>query len=62
SILVFHISLYADKTAAFSGELGAYPFTGSFTAVGTLKNPFSISLLLNIKRLNNLMQKYKGKI
>jgi hypothetical protein len=36
--------LYASKTAAFSGELGAYAFTGSFTALGTWKNPFGILL------------------
>jgi hypothetical protein len=55
SILAFHICLYAARTAAFSGELGAYDLTGSFTAFGTLKNPFNIVI-----ELNNFSQKYKG--
>jgi hypothetical protein len=49
SILEFHICLYAASTATFSGEFGAYDFTGSFTAFGTLKNPFSILFYIRLE-------------
>ena len=36
--------LYVSATFALSGEPGAYDFTGSLTAFGTLKNPFNMVL------------------
>jgi hypothetical protein len=47
SIVSFHIFWYAASTAAFSGELGVYAFTGSLTALGTLKNP--LGMVLDLK-------------
>ena len=38
------MALYVSATFALSGEPGTYDFTGSFTAFGTLKNPFNMVL------------------
>jgi hypothetical protein len=37
-----YISLYFANNSSLSGEPGAYPFTGSLIAVGTLKIAFDI--------------------
>jgi hypothetical protein len=36
------MALYVSATFVRSGVPGAYDFTGSFTALGTLKNPFNM--------------------
>ncbi len=46
STLLLNILAYSNLTASRSGEPGAYVFTGSFTATGTLKNPFPMGILL----------------
>jgi hypothetical protein len=38
------MTLYVSATFTRSGDPGAYDFTGSLTAFGTLKNPFNIVL------------------
>jgi hypothetical protein len=45
------MALYVSATFALSGEPGAYDFTGSLTAFGTLKNPFNMVLYFEIRQL-----------
>jgi hypothetical protein len=45
------MALYVSATFALSGEPGAYDFTGSLTAFGTLKNPFNMVLYFEIRQI-----------
>ena len=46
STVALYILLYSANSSVRSGLPGAYAFTGSFTAMGTSKNPFPMIFFL----------------